>query len=227
MFAIFLHESMDPFHQTVTSFPTVLFTFLLLICAFYWFVAALGLIDLDIIDFDMDGDIDMTDSVEMQAGMAGLLLKLGLNGVPFTIVLTVFTVIGWVLSFLVCFYGLEYLPDLFVLEIIFKLGTFFGVFVVSIFTTAIVIRPTRSFFKKMDSNETKHVIGQVAVIRSSIANNKSGEAVLHDGGAGLLLNVRTTGNDEFNKGDLVVVIEYNKERNLYRVVAKTEFSDSV
>jgi len=227
MFAIFLHESMDPFHQTVTSFPTVIFSFLLIIAVLYWAVAALGLVDLDIIDFDMDGDVDLNDSAEMQAGMAGLLLKLGLNGVPFTIVLTIFALIGWMLSYFVCLFGLKLVPDVLVFELVFKLVVFFGVSIVSVFATAIVIRPVRSFFKNMEVDETKHIVGQTVIIRSSVANKSMGEALLNDGGAGLLLNVRTTGNDVFNKNDEVVVIEHIKAQNIYRVVAKSEFTSNL
>ena len=73
MFAIFLHESMTPFHQTVTSFPTVVYTVLLIVCALYWVVAVAGIVDLEILDIDMDGDIDAADSDSVQEGIAGLL----------------------------------------------------------------------------------------------------------------------------------------------------------
>ena len=214
---------MDPFHQTVTSFPTVIFTVMLLVCVFYWAVAALGLVDLDIIDFDMDGDIDINDSVEMQAGVSGLLLKLGLNHVPFTIVITIATLIAWVLSYFVSLYGLKIIPDFWVFELLFNLGTFIGVSIAALLVTAQLIKPIRPFFKKLEVDETKHIIGQIVIIRSSVANGVQGEATFNDGGAGLLLNIRTTGNDEFKKGDEVVVIEHNKEKNLYRVIAKSEF----
>jgi len=179
MFAILFHESMEPFHQTVTSFPTVIFTTLLFVCIFYWAVAALGLVDIDFIDFDMDGDIDLDDSVEFQGSIAGLLMKLGLNGVPTTIIITVFTLTGWVLSYFISLFGLKLIPDLLVFELPFKIVVF---------------------------------------------NNKFGEAIMNDGGAGLLLSVRTRGSDEFKKGDEVVVIEHIKSNNTYIVISKSEFN---
>jgi len=66
MFAIFLHKSMDPFHQIVTSFPTVIYTFLLVVCAMYWIIAMLGMVDLEVLDMDMDGDIDLNDSIHLK-----------------------------------------------------------------------------------------------------------------------------------------------------------------
>ena len=88
-----------------------------------------------------------------------------------------------------------------------------------------MIKPIRSLFKKLEADETKHILGQVVIVRSGTVNKNRGEALMNDGGAGLLLQIRATGNDEFVKGDEVVVIEQNKEKNLFRVIAKSEFND--
>ena len=218
---------MTPFHQTVTSFPTIVFSVLLVVCVLYWAVAALGLVDIDIIDFDMDGDIDLDDSIEFQGGVAGVLLKLGLNGVPFTIVLTIISLVGWVISYYCSLYGLQLLPNLWVVQILAKFIIFAGTTIVAALITAQIIKPIRSFLKKMDVDETKHIVGQVVVIRSAVADKDRGEAILNDGGAGLILNVRTTNDDSFSKGDEVVVIEHHKEKNLYRVIAKSEFNADI
>ena len=225
MFAVLLHESMNPFYQTISSFPTVIFTILFVLCILYWAVAALGLVDIDIIDFDMDGDIDANDSLQAQEGIAGLLLKLGLNGVPLTIIITIFSLIGWVASYYICLFGGKLLPNLFLIEIAFEIVVFILVFICAVFLTAQVIKPIRKLFKKLEIDETKHIVGQVVVVRSSIVNKDRGEGMLNDGGAGLLLQIRATGDSEFNKGDEVIVIEQNKEKSLFNVVSKSDFLD--
>jgi len=53
MFAILLSERMDPFYQNISSFPTAIFTFLLAVVTLYWVVAVLGLVDIDVLDFDI------------------------------------------------------------------------------------------------------------------------------------------------------------------------------
>jgi len=53
MFAIFLTDNMDPFYQNIASFPTVFFTFFLLVVVLYWLVAVLGLVEIDVLDFDI------------------------------------------------------------------------------------------------------------------------------------------------------------------------------
>lgn len=223
MFAIFLHESMNPFHQTVTSFPTVIYTFLLIICLLYWIVAVLGLVDLDILDLDYDGDIDGADSAEAQTGIAGLLLKFGLGGVPLTITLTIISLVGWLLCYYASYFAKQIIPTQ-LLNFIAGIAIFFLATYLSILTTAQIIKPIRKLFAKLDIDETKHIIGQVAVVRSAVANQERGEAYMSDGGAGILLNVRASGDEEFRKGDEVVVIEKLNNTNLYRVIAKSEFN---
>ncbi len=225
MFAIFFHESMNPFHQTVTSFPTVIYTVLLIICALYWVIAVLGLVDLEVLDIDMDGDIDAADSIEAQTGIAGVLFKLGLNGVPLTIVLTIIAIVGWILCYYSIYFGGALIPDFWPIELAYELVIFVVATFATIMLTAQIIKPIRSLFNKLEADETKHILGQVVIVRSGVVNKDRGEALMNDGGAGLLLQIRATGDDEFVKGDEVVVIEQNKERNLFRVIAKSEFSD--
>jgi len=223
MFAIFLHESMNPFHQTVTSFPTVIYTFLLVICAMYWIIAMLGMVDLEVLDMDMDGDIDINDSLEAQHGLAGVLFKLGLNGVPLTIILTIIAVLGWMLCYYAVYFAGPFVPNFWPLELLFEIAIFLTVTFVTILITAQIIKPIRKLFKKLEADETKHIVGQVVIVRSGVVNKERGEGLMEDGGAGLLLQIRATGNDEFVKNDEVVVIEENRERNLFHVIAKADF----
>jgi len=223
MFAIFFHESMTPFHQTVTSFPTVFYTVLLVVCALYWVVAVAGIVDLDVIDIDMDGDIDSADADTIQESIAGLLHRLGLSGVPLSIVITSISIIGWLLCYYATYFGAKFVPDILIIKlaiavIVFLFATYFAVLI-----TAQLIKPIRKMFKKLDYDETKHIVGQVVVVRSGVVDDKRGEAELNDGGAGLILNIRSAGDDVFSKGDEVVVVEYIEKTNLYRVVSKAEF----
>lgn len=223
MFAIFFHESMNPFHQTVTSFPTVIYSALLLVCMLYWVVAVLGLVDLDILDMDYDGDIDAVDSVEAQNGIAGLLLKFGLSGVPLTVIISLVSLFGWLLCYYASYFASQYIPTT-LLNIVASVLIFFIASYIAILMTAQVIKPIRKLFAKLDIDETKHILGQTVVVRSSVVNQDRGEAFMNDGGAGILLNIRSSVGDEFKKGDEVVVIEQLNDSNLYRVIAKSEFS---
>ena len=222
MFAIFLHESMTPFYQTITSFPTVIYTGLLLLCIFYWAIAVLGMVEVDFLDLDLDGDIDINEGADAQQALAGLLLKLGLHGVPLTIILTILSIIAWI----ICYYTSFYLAPILTVGLI-KYPVGLVVFVVATYLAALItgqiLKPIRALFLKLDVNEKKHILGQTVIVRSAVVTRLKGEAFMSDGGAGLLLNIRATGDEEFKKGDQVVLIEQINEQNVYRVVARSEF----
>ncbi len=68
------------------------------------------------------------------------------------------------------------------------------------------------------------MLGQTAVVRTSRVDNDFGEAVLEDGGAGLILKVRSAGEDRFTKGDRVVIFEKMGDDTVYRVISEAEFN---
>ena len=101
---------------------------------------------------------------------------------------------------------------------------FLATLYVSALITGVAIRPLRKFFKEAERNTVKTMLGQVAVVRTSYVDEGFGEATLADGGAGLILKVRAEAGTEFSKGDRVVLLEYNKDNNTYRIVSQAEFS---
>ena len=224
MFAMLLHKNMDPFYQTISSFPTVIFTGLLLFCVLYWLIAVLGFIDLDFLDLDLDGDIDPTEGLDAQNVLAGLVIKFGLHGVPFIVMLTILSVLGWFISFYTSFFLFKIVPDGF-LQYLVGLPILIAVLVISAMLTSVCIRPLRKLFASMDPKQVeKHIVGQVVVVRSAVVTTERGQGLMADGGADLVLDIRASAGDEFSKGDEVVVIEKLASGNTYRVISKAEFA---
>jgi hypothetical protein len=227
VFAIFLTEGMDPFYQNIASFPTVFFTFFLLVTLLYWLVAVLGFVELDILDFDIpdvDGGLDINSDNGLSAPdvLAGLMLRFGLRGVPVTIIISLVSLFGWLVS-----YYAVYLLNIVLYEglvrWLFGLPILLAALYVGVMITALVIKPLRPLFKNAQQETIKRVLGQSAIVRTSRVDSGFGEAILEDGGAGLVLKVRATGEKEFSKGDKVVLLEYIKSENVYRVVSEQEF----
>ncbi len=225
MFAILLSEKMDPFYQNIASFPTAVFTFLLALCLLYWLVAVLGFVELDVLDFDLPesataagGDHNFT----APDVLAGLMLKLGLFGVPVTIIISFLSLIGWFICYFIVHFFFGFIPEG-ILRYLAGLPVFIGSLYVAALITGQIIKPLRVFFKKTSQTTTKEVLGQTAIVRTSVLNQTFGEVFLADGGAGLILKARSRGEDTFTKGDRVVLLEYQPESNLYHVISEQEF----
>jgi hypothetical protein len=227
MFAIFLTEGMNPFYQNIASFPTAIFTFVLAICALYWLIAVLGMVDIDILDVDLpeaEGDLDAAGAHEHGGpnALAGLLMRFGLVGVPATVILTLVALVGW----LVCYYLVHFLfawvPDG-ILRYLAGLPVLLVSLYLALIVTGVLIKPLRPLFQKTQQESSKHVLGQTAIVRTSRVDQEFGEAMLQDGGAGLILKVRASAGESFVKGDRVVLLEYLKDKNAYRVISEKEF----
>lgn len=232
MFAFLVSESMTPFIENITSFPTVVFTCFLLIVVLYWLLAIIGLLSVDLLDIDAGdvdvGDLDAGGSVDADTAitkanvLAGLLLRFGLNGVPVTIILSFIALLGW----LICYYAVYFIMALvpsdlvrWLVAIPILLGSFYG----GVMATAVVIRPLRPLFKSTEQSKPSDLVGKVAIVKSLEVDQEFGEAIVGFGGAELLLKVRAEGDKKYKKGDAVVLMEYLEARNVYRVLSKDEF----
>ena len=228
MFAIFLTEGMDPFYQNISSFPTLFYTILLVVCVIYWAGAVLGFVDIDIIDLDLDsldtsgGDVGADSPHSTPDVLAGLLLRFGLVGVPVTISISILVLIGWLLCYYIVHFVFPFVSGSF-LKFVAGIPVLLATLYVSARITSVLIRPLRPLFEKATQETVKHVLGQTAIVRTSRVDNEFGEVDLEDGGAGLILKVRTTGDDRFVKGDKVVIYEKLSEQNIYRVISEEEF----
>lgn len=218
---------MNEFLLTIFNFPTVVFTILLGISILYWICASFGLFEVDVLDVDLshlDGHMSLNSHSDHSFGetFAGLLMRLGLNGVPVTIVISLIALFGWLLSYYASYFFLA-LFGFGWLRFIVGIPILLAAFYVAVLITAQVIKPLRKLFAKTEQNIQKKVLGQTATVRSSRVDSSFGEANLDDGGAGLILKVRATGDQVFERGDKVVLLEYIANINVYRVVSEAEF----
>jgi len=227
MFALLLHEDMNPFYENISSFPTVFFTFFLIVTVLFWLVAILGFVEIDILDFDipaLDGTLDINPDTALTTPdvLAGLMLRFGLNGVPVTIIISLVSLFGWLTSYYIVHFLFGSVPDG-MLQYAVGVPVLLGALYVGVMVTSLLIKPLRPLFKNAQLETTKHIIGQVAIVRTSRVDNGFGEAALADGGAGLVLKVRTVGDLTFSKNDRVVLLKYDSEKNTYRVISEEEF----
>lgn len=211
---------MELFIQTSLSFPVVLLSFALCVAILYWLVAAMGIVDVDLLDIEVDSSLE-NHSMHLE-GLAGLLLKLGLNGVPVTLILTLLFFFSWTLCYFAELFLLRFLP-LGILRYPLGLLVVAAALIAVVPVVGMLIRPLRPLFLKLEATTSKSVLGQVAVVRSGRVTLTQGEATLEDGGAGLILRVRAEESHGFRRGDRVVLLEYLEAEHAYRVITEDEF----
>ncbi|MDX7986320.1 ubiquinone biosynthesis protein UbiH [Xenorhabdus sp. 12] len=206
---------MDLFLQNCLAFPVVIFSGLLFIVLFYWICAAFGLLDIDIMSIDTDG-FDVST-------LAGWLTKLGLTGVPITIIITLITLFGWPLSYFSMHLMLRFI-ETDVIRYLLGTVTFFAVSFIALLLTTMVLRPLKPMLSKLNrSNSVDTLIGKVAEVRSPIVTEQRGEALMENHGASLILQVRAPESDGITRGNRVVLISYDANTHSYTVVSEDEF----
>lgn len=206
---------MELFLHTSLHFPVVLFSFLLCLSILYWIVAAMGILEVDLLDID-------ADSSSTPEGLAGVLLKLGLHGVPVTLTLTLLFFFAWLMTYYIDLLLLQRLP---LGILLYPLGLIVsGICLMAAVPLAgLLVRPLRPFFKKLEVNSNTSVIGRTVVVRSGKVTSVFGEATLEDGGASMIVHVRADEAMGFKRGDPLVLIEYLEHENAYRVVSESAF----
>ncbi len=210
-----MQESFLLFITKISLFPTVVFTGLVMFVTLYWIVSLLGMADMDAVDVgDAGGDVSDLSSAGF---FSGLLLKFGLYGVPLIIILTLISLIGWVLSYLYTSLLHQYFSSG-ILYWLFGTGALLLVLVVYMWLTGIIISPIRKNIAKIPQRNAISNIGKTATVRTLSVTDMHGEAELSDGGAGLILKIRPNKVDQhFKQGDQVVLVEYVADANIYRV----------
>lgn len=215
-----MNTAFETFINNISAYPTVFFTALVLFVTLYWLVSLLGFADMDVIDVGDIGDLgDASNTGDASTGLlSGILLKFGLYGVPLVVILTGIALIGWILSY---FYS-SFLQAQFgsgVLHYVFGTGALLLVLVASMWLTGLLISPIRRNIANIPKRHAQNFLGQTAIVRTLTVNERHGEAMLEDGGAGLIFKVRQLAGDDTTivQGDSVRLVAYDTELNVYQI----------
>lgn len=214
---------MDTFLNIATTFPTAIYSVMLLVVIAHWLFAALGILEIDTIDGLMPDDFggDGMDGAEPH-GVGGLLMKFGLHGVPIMVIVTIIAIVGWTFCYFLDLHVLSKLP-LGPLAILADIGALIGGVLLSIPVARIVLAPVRRILRRYEPVTQRPLLGRYAEVRSPEITQTHGTARVEDGGAGLILQVRADTPGRFVRGDRVVLIEYLEDHNAYRVISGEEF----
>ena len=228
-------DSFALFIDKISMYPTIIFTGMVMFVTLYWLVSLIGVADMDSVDLgsgdisggdigdfgggDASGDVSNMGDASTAGLFTGLMLKFGLYGVPLVVILTGISLIGWLLSYLYTsfLYANTMSP---VLHYVFGTGAFILVLVASMWLTGLIIAPIRKKVAPTPKRNASSNIGKIATVRTLTVTDKHGEALLNDGGAGLILRVRQedlADTKPLKQGDQVQLVEYLEADNAYRV----------
>ncbi len=205
---------MDNFLAISFSFPTVIFTVLLMVTAGYWIFTILGMFDIEVLDFDID--MDYGGDAGAVGGLAGVMIALGLVGIPITIIFSFIILFAWLVVYLLSLYVLSYLS----IGFMFWFGavaTILVAFIVAVPVTIAITKPMRRFFKVSYATRNNDLLGEVCQVITSEVTSSFGEAELNKEGDHFIFQIRNTQKNIIKKGDNVILVEYDIEQHLYHV----------
>lgn len=176
---------------------------------------------LDGADGALDG-ADGADALDGAKGGAGvlstLLSALNLRRAPITVVFSLISFFGWILSFV----GVRYLgPVLGVALPDWAVGALIlvGSFVAAVPATSLATKPLEPLFKLKVGPRRQDYVGTVCRISTGRVDGKFGQATVEDGAGGLIIQVRIDAGAEIKRGDQALIIDYDREREAYVIEA--------
>lgn len=210
------------------SFPSAIFTTLLLVMLGYWLLVIVGAVGFDLgADAALEAKAGALEgALEAKAGAiegamsakAGILSLLGFGAVPGSVALTMLVFWGWTL----CLMGSAWLgPALGGLAGAWAAGTSVLLLslVLSVAVSIVAVKPLRPLFAIRTAPSRRQLLGKVAtVVTSKVdAEGRIGQANLDDGEAGFLLSIFCTRENQLKKGDQVLLLEYDEAKDAYEV----------
>ncbi|QDV20147.1 hypothetical protein Pan153_48190 [Gimesia panareensis] len=191
------------------NWPTLPATVLVAICVLYWLSVIVGVLDFDLLDFDLDFDISADGPSILDFGFIGLRF-LNLGEVPIMVWLSIFSLSMWLLS-------INFDSKAEIQSFMDYLPLFLRNLGISLVVTKLVTQPFKGYFQFTPPNQIETLLGKSCRVTSSTVNEKFGQAELETEGAPLKLHIRSE-DETIQKGDLVRLADYNQETQAFYVV---------
>lgn len=212
---------MTSFYDAAIAFPTVVYTTLLGVVLVYWVLALIGIVDFDSGHLDVDTDLHADADAGDVGDLAGYLVALGLNGVPFSVVVTLLVLFSWTVTCLTAMWLLPLVPTS-PLRMLAGAATLPLAFAFSLPITARLIRPMRGLFVTHTAISNAALVGQTCRVLTSSVDEKFGRAEVATRGAGLNIRVWADTPNTLRKGSTALILEHDEAGERYLIVAETQ-----
>jgi hypothetical protein len=183
-------------------------TLLLIVVLLHWLIVMVGAMDMISLESELDFDLETeTDGADIGDW---LLDYFNARYVPLSILLSIFSLSFWVISMYANWYIHQNQSGLLGLAI------FAGNLVISSHIAKFTTAPLLPIFKSMKEQMSSklNLVGKQAVVTSSKADAKFGQAQVRLDGPEITLNVRTEG-EELLRGTEVVILQHEQATDIY------------
>lgn len=226
-------------------FPAVLFTVVLALALIYWLFVLVGALDLDVLGGahghvvpDLEGAAKgalegaakgalegvakgaaegLADGGYGPDGVGSLLSALSLHRVPATVALTLIAAFGWFTSVLTTLLAEPLWAGLGLPRWTLGLAVLVGSLAAALLLTSLAVRPLGPLFVTRHAASKKDLVGRVCVISTGRVDQRFGQAVIDEGGASHILDVRCDTPGALRRGDRALLVSWSPDEGAFGV----------
>jgi hypothetical protein len=207
---------MGSFFDAAFAYPTAIYTALLGVVLFYWLLAVIGLVDFESSGWDVDLDVQADADPGDISTIATYVVAMGLNGVPFSVVVSLIVLSAWTVSCLAGMWLLPLVPTP-LLNVIAGTAVLLTSFAVAIIVTARAIRPLRPLFVTHNAVSNESLVGQPCKVLTGKVDEKVGRAEVQQRGTGINVRVWARTPNQLTKGSSARIAEYDPGSGRYLI----------
>ncbi|TYQ15590.1 UNVERIFIED_CONTAM: uncharacterized protein DUF1449 [Acetivibrio alkalicellulosi] len=198
------------FFKTIVTGVNIIPTTLLGLTIFYWLTVIIGVVDIDFLDVDVDTDV--SDAGPISGPFHGILTFINLADLPLMLVLSVINLVFWAVSMITYMMTPEFGELSRGLLLI-------PAFILSVLITKVITTPLKGLFRQMYKDNSAHekVEGMLCSLLCDVDNVRLGQAEVEREGAPFRINVKVEEGESLKKGDKVLVICKDTEKDFYYV----------
>lgn len=171
------------------------------------------------------GDADGGDATEgaHHGALAAAMASLKLRSAPATLVLSVIVLFSWLFSIFGMQAAAAWAPA--GLLGLARFAVLLAAPILALPFTSLAIRPLAKIFVPTHAAKNESLVGKVCTVRTGTVTDRFGEALLEDGGAGLVVRVRVETGETLKRGDQVVIVSYDGDRQEFTVAPMENLLD--
>ncbi|MBE0359833.1 OB-fold-containig protein [Pseudoalteromonas aliena] len=202
------------FLNLALTFPTIIFTALLLVVILFWIITLLGFADIDMFESDLDIEADSSNTSGTHS-----FLNLGFGGIPITVSITLVIMLSWLISIYAHKFFAYLLGDGILFYLLGLVMLVISV-VIALPVAVIISKPLQRFFSSVETSRSSDLLGLECVVVTGKVTPTFGQARINFQGTEQLIEIRAHDNQLFSSGDTVVLLEHLKDQHCYIIAAK-------